>query len=671
MAAAVAPPSLYYGGSDARYRDVESTSSSSSDVGTFFVSNVRRRVAAPPPKPLPVASGYSPACEKVHAFFSKYFKAGVSEVVGGIARHAEVDILDVDIVVRMPVGDGGDRPDPKTLPPTILIVAKWTGNESHARWEKVVTETKKLLDPAVKSATEGRAEVRVEMVDLELTLPKFITPIGGTEYSGALSNDWPNIMDRVNRILTSHGTTKSRVNIVALFKWGTNKDAEKNPPTVFIGVDYQSEETKWPPILDEIQHFLDGYPYKLRLHMEHNATVGHLKPFERLVNKTWGDVDDTDMLRLRGFDPIEQHYTKAVDIGDDIGPAKYHEVPNDGRKLFGGLGTLGCWVEVRTASEPKVWTKLALTNWHVVRPGFDGFRLGRDKDGNAVAIAPERDSDLEKADINGYRAGTLGKVPTEIESPTRRRHAWALDTLEKMVKSVPEKAKELKEAIIPKKLFFDNNHQIFGVVYLASGYLRRTKTNGRLDWALLRPLGESRLGKNVLPTWSDWRKRGYTDVPGLFTDEKTDRPPYLKQPPKQSLRNPVPDKTIVYKVGATTGPTAGVFMYQKATVKIADDAYLFGAPSRGISENSTEFVYMRLPQLRNGVVGKKGDSGSVAFDRHGCALGLLFRGYQAQDSAEHVFITPIEDVFEDIKAFSKGKILEIRIAEFPPPSTKS
>lgn len=79
---------------------------------------------------------------------------------------------------------------------------------------------------------------------------------------------------------------------------------------------------------------------------------------------------------------------------------------------------------------------------------------------------------------------------------------------------------------------------------------------------------------------------------------------------------------------------------------------------------SSEFLYMSLSEVSNSEVAKGGDSGSVVFNTFGCALGLLFRGYQAQaTSGSHTLITPIEDVFADIKAFFNNQITDIRIAK--------
>jgi len=93
------------------------------------------------------------------------------------------------------------------------------------------------------------------------------------------------------------------------------------------------------------------------------------------------------------------------------------------------------------------------------------------------------------------------------------------------------------------------------------------------------------------------------------------------------------------------------------------------AEDRHVQEHmtKTERSYLSTEYLFHGMgtgsrIAQKGDSGSVAFDAEGNAVGLLFRGCQANSATDsHAYITPIEDVFEDIKAYSNHKILDIRI----------
>ncbi|KAK4164616.1 hypothetical protein QBC43DRAFT_317245 [Cladorrhinum sp. PSN259] len=671
MTTQLALPARFDGSSDwhisrrkARYRDLEHSSSDSSDAGIFLISNVRRRVGAPPLKPLPIDSGYNKACAAVYSIFNSFPNGNLDDCIKEIAREAGVEALGIDVVARMPVGDG-DTPNPDDFPPTILIVARWAGEQSHGIWEKVVTDTKKLVDQLVTRASGslGRLQVGVEMVDLELTLRRYLSPILKAEYSDALDRDWCKIRDEVVDILHQNPNTKSMVNIVALFKLGTNEDIGKNPLTVFVGVDYGSEESKWPPILDEIQELLNRYPYKLRFHMEHNSTVGHYPSFE-IKNKSWSADDEMEILNIRGFDPAEHNYNKIVDIGDDIGPARYLKAPDGDDLRFPGTGTLGCWVEIKTLKKPQ-WTKFALTNYHVVRSAFDGFQLGKDPKNNdkSIILAPAQGSDLWNIDINGVSPSFAGKK-VDIESPTRRLHSFVVWNLETRIKRYPQQAAKLQRVLKEKKAFFDNNRQHLGTVYAASGYARRTKNNGRLDWALIQPTGTGveRVGQNKLRHNSDWVRRGYsTRAPTLPESALV---PRLQQRTKTPSLGNLSIGSVVYKIGATTGPTVGRYAYPKPRVRISEDAHVEEHIKSPVEYLSTEFLYLALTEVRGSVVAGRGDSGSVVFDRVGTALGLLFRGFEAQGgSGTHALITPLEDVFEDIKAFSKNQITDIRIAK--------
>lgn len=79
---------------------------------------------------------------------------------------------------------------------------------------------------------------------------------------------------------------------------------------------------------------------------------------------------------------------------------------------------------------------------------------------------------------------------------------------------------------------------------------------------------------------------------------------------------------------------------------------------------SDEFLYLGLPDPAEHWLASKGDWGSVVFNGDGAAVGLLCRGHTAQQAkGSYAYVTPIEDVFEDIKAFSSKQITDIRITE--------
>lgn len=98
----------------------------------------------------------------------------------------------------------------------------------------------------------------------------------------------------------------------------------------------------------------------------------------------------------------------------------------------------------------------------------------------------------------------------------------------------------------------------------------------------------------------------------------------------------------------------------KSDINVAEDRYL----KLGDSE---EFASLQGGKLtgyaEHRAFATKGDSGSVVWDEQGRAVGLLFRGRVVQQTDRIVaYITPINDVFEDIMKFSQGSIKEIRIA---------
>ncbi len=80
---------------------------------------------------------------------------------------------------------------------------------------------------------------------------------------------------------------------------------------------------------------------------------------------------------------------------------------------------------------------------------------------------------------------------------------------------------------------------------------------------------------------------------------------------------------------------------------------------------SDEYSFISTGSIQ-GRFADQGNSGSILFDEAGRAVGLLFSGMSPQQTGKAgcCLMTPIEDVFKDIKAYSKGQIVDIRIAQF-------
>ncbi len=621
---------------DARRRRTEHSSSDSSDAGPFLVSSVRYRVAAPPARPLPNENRWTKECGLIQKFLGVTLENGFADIL----RKNDIEVTGPpELAFRCVQGDD----DSSEGQPTIIAVATWNEKTSPPVWERAVKQTKRFVDAKVlASGPEIRGlNVGVEMIAEELTPNNYVSCIPNNELTESLVRDWDTIKANVGRTLESFPSTQGQVTSISLFKLGSSANLECNPLTVYISVDYESEEARWPPVANEIQRGLDSYGHNLRVHIEHGGPESYA-PFRPLLKPM--TPQQTQEKRDFFNYSTDRLYKTTVGLGEDIGPAGYIKKP-DGEETMPGVGTLGCWVEMKTTTT-REWTKYALTNYHVVRPALEGFQL-TDK---LTPGAPKVPSDLQRADLGGIAPNTKFQSSVmEIEHPTRSKHCFAVGVLENVIKENPPSAEraEKEEYLDSINAFFNDGKHLFGKIFAASGYRRRSPTNGRMDWALIKPLNANRVGKNTLPTFEEWRNT--ENLPLLVAQGKS-----LKQPFENGLRSTM-NGAFIYKTGSSTGPTVGVFSRIKSDVTIKDDAHL----ALPVSE---EFVYIGEPETER--LANSGDSGSVVFDKQGRAVGLLFRGHKAPSALnQFAYITPIEDVFEDIKRFSDGQVTDIRIAE--------
>ena len=205
--------------------------------------------------------------------------------------------------------------------------------------------------------------------------------------------------------------------------------------------------------------------------------------------------------------------------------------------------------------------------------------------------------------------------------------------------------------------------------------------NCRLDWALIMPKDEARIGSNRLPHLNE--------LPGVSDIRLGDFPVYARMqrtnPAQVFLGQPMPASTfphkrMLYKVGASTRTTAGILSCYQSKVSMNEDAYLYlddeGKPSD--ARFSTEYMFVsardesknpgqtsyRLPRFTG-----HGDSGSAVWDDHGKLVGLAFTGRQPKVTENggsidrgRAYVTPISEIFRDIVAYSKGAVTHIRVA---------
>lgn len=110
-----------------------------------------------------------------------------------------------------------------------------------------------------------------------------------------------------------------------------------------------------------------------------------------------------------------------------------------------------------------------------------------------------------------------------------------------------------------------------------------------------------------------------------------------------------------WKVGNRTKITAGAYNQYKVTTGLSGmDKYM--------KYQSDEHVFIGAPARTETPFSNPGDSGSVVYDKDGKVVGLLFRGQiPNQASAGYTFVTPISDVFDDIKLMTG--VEDVRVAQ--------
>lgn len=629
-----------------------------SSRGSFGISNVQFRAGAPPLRSLPLTTESNSQSLFISRNFGPEIDIAVYDILkknGVIVNQERVyDIGDTDpththwvICARI----GNEMPYSEEC--TLLVFSPWEAAASD-HWQNSVRDLKVWIDAFLDSKNTPEIDVHVEIIDKWLYSRKYTAPILDRP---DLDRDWEMLIKpRVRNLLQSYEALKNEWTCIGLFSYGPSKYTEENPPTLYVSFDRDCSEISWAPFRHALQNFLESTNYGLRIHLEH-AEPELLARFPLL----------TPRKRLQGDEVLltpKIDYEMKVHMGADISASTYtkcgmpptltmHEVNST-------FGTLGCYVQIQ--SKPKgPWETFILTNYHVVRPAFDGFK--RDSQDRLVAPAPG--TALYIADHGGFRHPTFGvsvpvpavnpaaKPSAAMESPSRSRHNKNVAYLEFLFLNEKDKMKkkQWKQLGDTKKAFFDQGNHDLGVLVAGSGFSYRTKSNGMLDWALIKPK-PGRVGLNALPAEADWDK---SNTPlHVMPDGAT----FGAQ-----LQHHVSNEKIFknehgFKYGATSGATCGAYGIHKHEVRYLDWKYmnLEANPAATTSEHS----FMRLPNKVKHF-GEPGDSGSVVWNRDGHALGLLFRGQTDPDSAMFTYVTPIVYVFDHIRSFLGVKI---RVAEF-------
>ncbi|KAL5592053.1 hypothetical protein FOVSG1_010942 [Fusarium oxysporum f. sp. vasinfectum] len=580
--------------------------------------------------------------------------------------------------------------DSASARPTLLLAIPWSW-KSHGQ---ICKAAQAMANWMIEFTSHLPSEIHVEAISPELLQTIYYDEVGIPH----LSDSWDEVSDKVMADLQWHPGFRDHHTSLSLQRYGVSPILSNNPPTIYVGVDHGSKESGWYTLVDQIERTLHKLGWHgVQVHVEHNLNFSfYTFP---VLTPAGDDVEDRMKLGLAANKRIVGDYSNTLHVGADFSAATYltrtDKAPRDP-----GNGTLGCFIQIKTKTNP-AWRTCALTNYHVVRTAFTGFTLDPDPEGQGSKPGcPPEGSDMWKVDKWGFYPNmvadanvkdkkvsekTLKAPPAPFESPSRTKHNFTLAVIDKertdakkqeerararlqITQDGPNKvqvmrnlqraknnveARETEDR--QKRAFFDEHKEEVGTLLLAAGF-NRSVSGRRMDWAVIL-LNQRRPWSNNLPVGEVWAsKYGSNEA---YPDE-TFGLPITEQTRSIEGSNGV---GRVFKIGSTTGPSVGKFWKEKDPVTLEEDSYLSNKRL-----TTKELIFAGNTFFAHGEPAKfcaKGDSGSVVFDELGGIVGLVFRGHKHERSYNdgYGYVTPIEHVFEDIVAFSKGHITDIRVAE--------
>ncbi|VUC25753.1 unnamed protein product [Clonostachys rosea] len=525
-----------------------------------------------------------------------------------------------------------DDPDSARL--TLLIIAHWSNSNSPEAWELAV----QAIRPLVLEYLPTQQEVYVEMIAENLTVPLYISPVGDDPI---IAQSWSEISTKIYDALEGNPASQGTMTCIDVMRLGTVKSSE-NPITVYVSVSHECAETDWPPIIAEIEKIIEPYHLELRLqHDNWNYLAGNPEP------RSLGKMS----MRL-----LNQPYQERPNLGADIGAAVY--TMHDQERDSPPLGTLGCYIDVIT--EHGEMKTMALTSYHVCRPCISGYQLeGSNGDLHNGRRVP--DSDLRTFDREGVSPSDAHRL-SPMEHPARLRHKTKVRTLQAKIADFREgTGKDYKKRQLADfEAVFNTGRNILGKVWAASGFDRRIpNTDFLMDWALIE-VNENRRGTNDLPGAHTWDVECATgDIPneaGWMTLRMDQNGPVFSR---------LKSGTTVYKYGAATGPTAGIFSGQYARVGIPkpDASQPTSYQERQTNQHLKQTCVFIVDASDEVPLAGHGDSGAVVFSGDGHALGVVVSSLSLNQTTnqDRVCVIPMEMVFDDIKALTKAKEVKLHM----------
>ncbi|KAF5593793.1 uncharacterized protein FSUBG_9701 [Fusarium subglutinans] len=151
---------------------------------------------------------------------------------------------------------------------TLLIVTPWSSKKTPI-WEAALREIVTSLNELTKETSICEGDIHAEIIAPELTQTIYYT----FNNDPHLSATWDSVRPKVYKCLESVQATRHRMSSIALHRYGVLPELEANPATIYIGVDYRSDETGWNEVVTDIKNMLQGEEGwgHVNVHMEHNV----------------------------------------------------------------------------------------------------------------------------------------------------------------------------------------------------------------------------------------------------------------------------------------------------------------------------------------------------------------------------------------------------------------
>lgn len=224
-------------------------------------------------------------------------------------------------------GFHGLQPIHRPLPsPVVTLVVIADRKKLDGSWIAAARSVYQLL------MDKGFEDVSVEITDPRAFKRKTCFPV---QLSDDIFPAWESVYEAILNTIDKH-------ELIALecFRYGRSEDAMKNPPTVIISVQRDSQ-TDWKPVREQVVKVLD------RLGFSHVAVC----IMENQITRSVGS---------KGLLPDTGCQVKAQ-AGISLGT----------NQMSSGTGTLGGFLEIKLSGTDK-WERMALTCFHCVYEGRVG-----------------------------------------------------------------------------------------------------------------------------------------------------------------------------------------------------------------------------------------------------------------------------------------------------------